>query len=151
MIVAASPSASPQTAGIGLRAVHHAEVVSSRPDVGWFEIHAENYMGGGAPLHFLDPVRADYPIAIHGVGLSLGSSHPVDRHHLARLARLADRVEPMIVSEHLAWNSFAVAGENLYLNDLLPLPYTEEALAAVAANVALVQDALKCSILIENP
>lgn len=136
-------------AGIGLRAPHHSEVVGSRPNVGWFEIHAENYMGGGAPLHFLDRVRADYPVAVHGVGLSLASSRGIDINHLERLARLVERVEPMLVSEHLAWSGLPAAG--LYLNDLLPLPYTKESLDAFAANVGRVQDRLKRRILIENP
>ena len=136
-------------AGVGLRARHHAEVVASRPDVGWFEIHAENYMGGGTPLHHLERVRADYPVAVHGVGLSLGAAEGIDPHHLARLATLAERIEPMLVSEHLAWTG--LPGQHLYLNDLLPLPYTEEALATVAANVDRVQSALRRSILIENP
>jgi uncharacterized protein (UPF0276 family) len=109
-------------AGLGLRARHHAEVVASRPNVGWFEIHAENYMGGGPPLHYLDHVRAHYPVAVHGVGLSLAAADGIDPHHLARLAKLVERVEPMLVSEHLAWTG--LPGQNLYLNDLLPLPYT---------------------------
>lgn len=147
---AASPTASLTTkAGIGLRARHHTEVVGSRPDVGWFEIHAENYMGGGAPTHYLDRIRTDYPIAVHGVGMSLASSRAIDPLHLDRLARLVDRVEPMLVSEHLAWSG--LPADHLYLNDLLPLPYTEEALDAFAANVERVQSALKRRILIENP
>ena len=145
-----SPAASPTTkAGIGLRSRHHPEVVASRPTVGWFEIHAENYMGGGVPLHYLDRIRADYPISVHGVGLSLAASNGIDSHHLARLARLVERVDPMLVSEHLAWTG--LPGQNLYLNDLLPLPYTEQALASFAANVERVQNTLKRNILIENP
>jgi hypothetical protein len=151
MATAAFPviPAGPLKAGVGLRARHHAEVVASHPDVGWFEIHAENYMGGGPPLHYLDRVRVDYPISVHSVGLSLGAAGSIDRQHLARLAKLVERVEPMLVSEHLAWTGLAVQG--LYLNDLLPLPYTEEALAAVADNVDRMQDTLRRRILIENP
>lgn len=136
-------------AGIGLRARHHAEIAGSRPTVGWFEIHAENYMGGGAPLHYLNLVRANYPVAVHGVGLSLASSHGIDPNHLDRLARLVEWVEPMLISEHLAWSS--LPAQHLYFNDLLPLPYTEEALTAFAANVERAQDVLKRQILIENP
>jgi hypothetical protein len=134
---------------VGLRARHHAEVVASRPDVGWFEIHAENYMGGGPPLYHLDRVRAHYPVAVHGVGLSLAAAGGIDPHHLTRLAKLIERVEPMLVSEHLAWTGLAAQG--LYLNDLLPLPYTEESLAIVADNVDRAQDVLRRHILIENP
>ena len=118
-------------AGIGLRAQHHAEVIECPPAVDWFEIHAENYMGGGAPLHFLEAVRRFAPVSIHGVGMSLGCADGIDDHHLQRLKRLMHRIEPMLVSEHLAWTG--VPG--LYLNDLLPIPYTMEALDVVATNV----------------
>jgi uncharacterized protein (UPF0276 family) len=148
-MAAVSPTASSLKTGIGLRARHHAEIVTSRPDVGWLEIHAENYMGGGAPLHYLDQVRAQYPVAVHGVGLSLAAAQGIDPCHLGRLAQLVARFEPMLVSEHLAWTG--LPGQHLYLSDLLPLPYTEEALAAVAANVDRVQTALRRPILIENP
>lgn len=133
--------------GIGLRARHHAEIVASRPDVGWLEVHAENYMGGGAPLHHLEAARQEWPISLHGVGLSLGSANGLDEAHLARLARLADRIEPLFVSEHLAWSGLP----GLFLNDLLPLPYTSEALAVVAGNVDRIQSALRRQVLIENP
>lgn len=136
-----------QRSGIGLRARHHAEIVASRPDVGWLEVHAENYMGGGAPLHHLDAARHEWPISVHGVGLSLGSTEGIDTAHLARFVRLIDRVEPLFVSEHLSWSGLP----GLYLNDLLPLPYTEEALALVADNIDRVQTALRRPLLIENP
>ena len=142
-----SAKAPPQRAGIGLRARHHAEIVASRPDVGWLEIHAENYMGGGAALHHLQAARARWPVSVHGVGLSLGSAAGLDAAHVARLARLVDRIEPLFVSEHLSWSGLP----GLYLNDLLPLPYTEEALGIVAANIDRVQTALHRQILIENP
>ena len=145
-----SPTASPTTkAGIGLRSRHHQEVIASRPAVGWFEIHAENYMGGGVPLHYIDRIRSDYPISVHGVGLSLAASSGIDTAHLTRLARLVERVDPMLVSEHLAWTG--IPSQNLYLNDLLPLPYTEEALTTFTANVDRVQNTLRRQILIENP
>ncbi|MCW5750951.1 MAG: DUF692 domain-containing protein [Alphaproteobacteria bacterium] len=134
-------------AGIGLRAVHHEAVAETRPDIGWFEIHAENYLGGGSPVQTLDAVRRDYPVALHGVGLSLGSAQGLDDGHLDRIAALAERIEPFLVSEHLSWS--VVDGR--YLNDLLPLPYTREALDIVAANVGRLQDRLKRRILVENP
>ncbi|MCW5731402.1 MAG: DUF692 domain-containing protein [Alphaproteobacteria bacterium] len=134
-------------AGIGLRAVHHEAVAETRPDIGWFEIHAENYLGGGSPVQTLDAVRRDYPVALHGVGLSLGSAQGLDDGHLDRVAALAERIEPFLVSEHLSWS--VVDGR--YLNDLLPLPYTRETLDIVAANVGRLQDRLKRRILVENP
>lgn len=134
-------------AGIGLRAVHHEAVAETRPDIGWFEIHAENYLGGGSPVQTLDAVRRDYPVALHGVGLSLGSAEGVDADHLDRIAALARRIEPVLVSEHLSWS---VTGGR-YLNDLLPVPYMRETLDLVAANIGCVQDRLKCRILVENP
>lgn len=134
-------------AGIGLRAPHHAAILAARPPVGLLEIHAENYFGGGPPLRSLDALRRDYPISVHAVGLSLGGAEGVNVRHLARLAALVERVDPVLVSDHLSW--IGVGGT--YLNDLLPLPYTEEALTLVAANVAQVQDALRRPVLIENP
>jgi len=137
----------PAHAGIGLRAQHHAEVLNERPAVGWFEAHSENYFAdGGAHLDYLDRIRADYPLSLHGVGLSLGSADPLDREHLRRLARLSRRVEPALISEHLSWSS--VGGT--FANDLLPLPYTEEALRHVSAKIAQAQDLLGRRILIEN-
>jgi len=143
----------PQTAaalarcGLGLRTPHVAEVMTTRPDVPWFEIHAENYLGGGRRLAQLDAVRRDYPISLHGVGLSLGGAGRLDATHLRRLRELARRVEPILVSEHLAWSRFA----GVYLNDLLPLPYREDSLDPVARNITELQDALGREILIENP
>ncbi|MFO0996755.1 MAG: DUF692 domain-containing protein [Alphaproteobacteria bacterium] len=135
------------TVGIGLRAPHCDEVMATRPAVGWLEVHSENYMGGGAPVRMLEDVRREWPISLHGVGLSLGSAEGLSASHLARLAGLVDRIEPALVSEHLSWS---VAG-GTYLNDLLPLPYTEETLATVARNVEVMQDWLKRQVLIENP
>lgn len=134
-------------AGIGLRAAHHDAIVADRPPVGWFEAHAENYMGGGAHRAALHRIRQDWPVALHGVGLSLGSADGLDLAHLDRLAALAEQIEPRFVSEHLAWSG--VAGR--YLNDLLPLPYTEETLALVVAHVDQVQTRLGRPILVENP
>jgi uncharacterized protein (UPF0276 family) len=137
----------PARAGIGLRAPHYRAVLETRPAVGWLEVHSENYFGlGGAPLDYLERARAHYPVSLHGVGLSLGSADPLNREHLRKLKTLADRIEPGLVSEHLCWCSV----DGRYLNDLLPLPYTEEAIAHIAPRIRQVQDFLGRRILIEN-
>ncbi len=132
--------------GIGLRAPHHHAVLEQRPAVGFLEIHAENYMSGMAG-QILRQVQEIWPISIHGVGLSLGGAEPVDRDHLGRLGQLVDETAPMLVSEHIAW----CRQGGVYLNDLLPLPYTEEALTVLADHVDEVQGHLGCQILMENP
>jgi uncharacterized protein (UPF0276 family) len=137
----------PAAAGIGLRFQHHREVLAERPGIAWLEVHAENYMGGGAALAQLVAIRRDYPISLHGVGLSLGSAEGIDRKHLERLARLADHIRPGLISEHLAWS----VDDGTYLGDLLPLPLTEESLEVVGRNVNIVQERLAKSILVENP
>jgi len=137
----------PEKAGIGLRLPHAEEVIASRPPVGWLEVHTENHLCGGWRLSVLTNAREQWPISLHGVGLSLGSVDGVDEQHLARVARLADQVAPAVVSDHLSWST---SGGNYY-NDLLPLPYTEEALSVVRQNVTRVQDRLNQPILIENP
>jgi uncharacterized protein (UPF0276 family) len=138
----------PARAGIGLRGRHMTELQRTRPEIGWLEVHAENFFGdGGAPLHYLQAIRMDYPISLHGVGLSLGSSDPLSKDHLNHLKRLIERVEPGLVSEHLSWGSV----DGVYFNDLLPLPYTEEALDHFCERVERVQDILSRCILIENP
>lgn len=137
----------PQRVGIGLRSPHMAELARSRPAVGFLEVHAENFMNGGRALAGLMALRHDWPISIHAVGLSLGSAGGVDTDHLDRLARLVALVEPCLVSEHLSWARAAGA----YLNALLPLPYDAPTLAAVAANIARVQDRLRRQVLVENP
>lgn len=134
-------------AGIGLRCPHNEEIVATRPAVGFLEIHAENYMGGGRLPARIEVARGHWPISVHGVGLSLGSAQGIDDRHLERLARLVERIEPDWVSEHLAWSVV----DGIYLNDLLPLPYTEESLAMAAANIGRVQDRLRRQLLIENP
>src|SRR5579859_7190568 len=123
-------------AGIGLRAPHLADFVASPPAVGWVEIHPENYMGGGPALRALERVRADLPISLHGVGLSLGSSDGLSERQLARLGNVIDRLQPALVSEHLSWSVI----EGNYLNDLMPLPYTDESLTLVAGHIDLVQN-----------
>jgi len=137
----------PAKAGVGLRFRHHEEVLESRPAVAWFEVHIENYLGGGSVPNYLDAIRRDYPISLHGIGLSLGSAEGLDGAHLARVRAAVERFEPGLVSEHL---SFSAAG-GTYLADLLPLPMTEEALDVVCRNVAQAQDFLKRPILVENP
>lgn len=140
-------SSIPAAAGIGLRFPHHELVLRSHPDVPWFEVHAENYFGGGTLRRTLEAVRCDYPLSLHGVGLSLGSAEGLDLTHLQRLAALAQAIEPGLVSEHLSWS---VTGGR-YLADLLPLPMTEEALEVVCRHVQQTQERLKRPILIENP
>jgi len=135
------------SAGVGLRAVHHNEVLETRPRVGWFEAHSENYFArGGALPRILGRIREHYPLSLHGVGLSIGSTDPLSRTHLADVARLVRDFEPLLVSEHLSWSS--VGGR--FTNDLLPLPYTEEALRHMVDRVRQVQDFLGRQILIEN-
>lgn len=137
----------PGRAGIGLRTPHFEALAGRRPALSFLEVHSENYFAdGGAALAALDRVRADYPVALHGVGMSLGSADPLDAGHVAKLARLAARIEPAAVSEHLCWSG--VGGR--HYNDLLPLPYTAEALAHVCARVSAVQDALGRELLVEN-
>jgi uncharacterized protein (UPF0276 family) len=123
-------------------------MIDARPAAGWLEVHAENYMDCGPAQRQLQALRCDWPISLHGVGMSLGSAGGLDTGHLDRFANLAERVEPMLISEHLAWS---VSGDETYLNDLLPLPYTEESLAVVAANVDRMQERLGRQVLIENP
>jgi len=137
----------PARAGIGLRAPHHLHVLSESPDTAWFEAHSENYFAeGGSHVECLLRIRARYPLSLHGVGLSLGSTDPLNREHLANLKRVIARFEPVLVSEHLSWSS---AGGR-FANDLLPLPYTEEALRHVGARISQTQDALGRQILLEN-
>lgn len=141
------PGAIPARAGIGLRAPHYRELLDTLPDIGWLEVHSENYFGeGGQPLYFLERLREHYPLSLHGVGLCLGNVDAPDREHLRRLNALATRFEPGLISEHLCWGAF----DGRYLHDLVPLPYTEEALAVVSRHIAQTQDYLGRRILIEN-
>ena len=135
-------------AGVSLKAQHYRTVIDRHPDVGWFEVHPENYMGGGGPpLGYLERVRRDYPLSFHSVGTSLGSHLPLDREHLATLKVLVDRFEPGMVSEHLSWSH----GREWYSHDLLPLRYTEDAVNLVVEHIDQVQEVLQRKILIENP
>ena len=134
--------------GIGLRSVHVADVIATRPAVAWLEVHAENYMASGGPtLAALERIRESYPVAIHAVGLSLGSADPLDARHLRRLRALVERIQPALVSDHLSWSSLG----GRYVNHLLPLPYTDETLHLVCDHVAQAQDALGRRLLVENP
>ena len=138
----------PYRAGLGLKTEHFTEVLETRPDIGFFEVHAENYMVAGGPFHhYLGLIRAQYPLSLHGVGLSIGGEGPLDREHLARLATLIERYQPQSFSEHLAWSSHGP----VFLNDLLPLAYDASTLERVCAHVDQVQSTLKRPMLLENP
>ncbi|MBY0579013.1 MAG: DUF692 domain-containing protein [Burkholderiales bacterium] len=140
------PAALPCTAGIGLRAPHYREVLRDNPDLGWVEVHSENFFDGGAPLHTLLKVRENYPVSLHGVGMGLASTDPLDEEHLSSLRNLVDAVQPAAVSEHLCWN----AAGGAVINDLLPFPYTQAFLSHVAIRVEEVQEKLGRRLLLEN-
>ena len=137
----------PAKAGVGLRFPHHDHVLTHRPDIAWLEVHPENYLGHGVAADDLEAVRGDYPVSLHATGLSLGSADGLDIDHLAAIAKLTQRIQPGLISDHLSWS----ASGGVHLPDLLPLPYTEEALAVVGRNIDRVQTALGRAILIENP
>ncbi|MHB2240980.1 MNIO family bufferin maturase [Pseudomonas monsensis] len=138
----------PPRAGLGLKTGHFREVLGSLPDLGFFEVHAENYMVDGGPFHhFLGLIREQYPLSLHGVGLSIGAEGPLDTEHLKRLAGLIERYQPQSFSEHLAWSSHGP----VFLNDLLPLAYDTPTLNRVCAHIDQVQNALKRPMLLENP
>ena len=133
---------------MGLKAEYYRAVLETRPGVGWFEVHPENYMiEGGPPLRYLEAVRRDHPLSLHGVGMSLGSPDPPPRDHLDRFKALIERFEPFAVSEHLSWSRIG----DRFFADLLPVPMTREALDVTAANVACAQDRLGRRLLVENP
>jgi uncharacterized protein (UPF0276 family) len=141
-------SSLPASTGVGFKPVHFRDIVAAPQPVGFFEVHAENYMGAGGPPHAqLGALRERFALSVHGVGLSIGSMRPLDRDHLARLKTLCDRYAPESFSEHLAWSSH----DDVYLNDLLPLPYTPQTLARVAEHVDQVQTVLGRQMLLENP
>ncbi|NMM35887.1 MAG: DUF692 domain-containing protein [Glaciimonas sp.] len=138
----------PARAGVGLKPEHFRQIVETWPDLGFFEIHAENYMVDGGPFHhYLTRIRAHYPLSIHGVGLSIGGASPLDTAHLDQLALLLDRYAPQSFSEHLAWSSHG----DVFLNDLLPVPYTPQTLQRVCDHIEQVQTHLKRRMLLENP
>ncbi len=143
-----SVSAIPNRSGIGLKAEHYRDILAQNPDLGFFEIHAENYMGDGGPPHrYLAAIRERYPLSLHGVGLSIGGKRPLDREHLTRLKLLNERYQPGLFSEHLAWSTHDTG----YLSDLLALPYTEETLARVCDHIDETQQFLGRQMLLENP
>ncbi|HQR03394.1 MAG: DUF692 domain-containing protein [Proteobacteria bacterium] len=137
----------PRSAGMGLRAPHHADILASPPDVGWLEVHSENFFAaGGETLRVLEAVRERFPISLHGVGLSLGGGDALSDRHLGKLKALVDRIDPAAVSEHLCWSSV----DGHVLNDLLPMPCTRAALDWMDARVSRVQERLGRTILVEN-
>lgn len=138
----------PARGGLGLKPEHFRTILDTTPDLGFFEIHAENYMVDGGPFHHhLSQIRSRYPLSIHGVGLSIGGESPLDEAHLDRLAALLQRYEPQSFSEHLAWSSHG----DVFLNDLLPVPYCAETLTRVCDHIDRVQEELKRRLLLENP
>lgn len=138
----------PRRAGLGLKPQHFREILETSPDIGFFEIHAENYLVAGGPFHhYLGLIRERYPLSIHGVGLSIGAEQPLDEDHLGRLAELIRRYQPESFSEHLAWSSHA----EYFLNDLLPVPYDQATLARVCEHIDRVQERLQRRLLLENP
>ncbi len=138
----------PAAAGIGLRHPHLPDFLSGRPAVSWLEVHSENFLGAGGPRRqALQRIRENYPVSCHGVGLSLGSAEGLDEDHLARLTALFEVIQPGLISEHVSWS----VNQGAYLNDLLPLPYTQEALAVLCRNIEHAQEVFGRRILIENP
>lgn len=138
----------PKRAGVGLKAEHYRTILDTKPDVGFFEVHAENYMAAGGPPHrYLTTIRDLYPLSLHGVGLSIGADRALDVDHLRRLKNLVTRYSPGLFSEHLAWSSHDVG----FLNDLLPLPYTAATLACVVSHIDEVQEVVGRQMLLENP
>ena len=138
----------PLRAGLGLKPQHFTEILETFPDLGFFEIHAENYLVAGGPFHhYLGRIRERYPLSIHGVGLSIGADGPLDPAHLDRLATLLDRYEPAAFSEHLAWSTHGGA----FFNDLLPLPYDSTTLNRVCDHIDQTQEHLRRRMLLENP
>jgi uncharacterized protein (UPF0276 family) len=138
----------PPRSGLGLKTEHFREVLGAQPDIGFFEVHAENYIVAGGPFHhFLGLIREQYPLSLHGVGLSIGAEGPLDSQHLQRLAALIERYQPQSFSEHLAWSSHGP----VFLNDLLPLAYDAPTLNRVCEHIDQVQSTLKRPMLLENP
>lgn len=138
----------PARAGVGLKAEHVEDILASNADIGFFEVHAENYMGaGGLPHAQLSKIRENYPLSVHGVGMSIGGASPINLEHLARFKKVVEIYNPGKISEHLAWSTH----DDVFYNDLLPVPYTDETLAKVVEHISQVQEALGQKILIENP
>jgi len=147
-VAAFSLAVLPARSGLGLKSRHCREILETLPPVGFFEVHAENYMGDGGPPHrYLEQIRAHYPLSVHGVGLSIGGDQPLDKTHLARLRRLIERYEPESFSEHLAWSTH----DTVFLNDLLPVPYDDPTLRRVCEHIDEIQETLGRRMLLENP
>ncbi len=141
-------TAIPARAGVGLKAEHYQHILDHTPNIGFFEVHAENYMGAGGPPHrYLMQIRERYPLSLHGVGLSIGGTMPLDNEHLKRLSSLITRYQPGLFSEHLAWSTH----ESSFFNDLLPAPYTKETLSRVVEHIDQVQTFIGRQMLLENP
>jgi len=148
MALSSRLQAIPPRVGLGLKPEHYRIILEAIPDVGFFEVHAENYMGAGGPPHrYLTEIRSRYPLSLHGVGLSIGADRPLDRDHLGRLKDLIKRYQPGLFSEHLAWSTH----DGMFFDDLLPVPYTAETLARVTEHIDEVQETLGRRMLLENP
>ncbi len=146
--ISGGSSCLPRRGGVCLKPQHYDEILKQSPDVGWFEVHAENYLGaGGPPLRYLELIRRDYPLSVHGVGMSIGSADGLDARHLQRVAALVDRFEPESFSEHLAWSTH----DSEFFSDLLPVPYNKAVEDLVCEHIDLVQTTLKRQMLLENP
>ncbi|MCE0493386.1 MNIO family bufferin maturase [Vibrio salinus] len=138
----------PDNTGVSLKPCYYQHILDESPDVGFFEIHAENYLSAGGPAkYYLDKIREDYPLTIHGVGLSIGGEQPLNLDHLQKVTELVNRIDPIVFSEHLAWSSHF----DHYFNDLLPLPYTKTTLNRVCSHIDQIQSVLQRTILLENP
>ena len=138
----------PRRGGVCLKPQHYQDILRTMPDVGWFEIHAENYLGaGGAPLHYLEKICEHYALSIHGVGLSIGSADGIDENHLKRVAALVDRFQPNSFSEHLAWSTH----DNVFYSDLLPVPYNRLVEDIVCQHIDMIQSTMNRQMLLENP
>ena len=138
----------PTSVGVGLRHPHHQYILEKKPPVDWLEVHSENFFSSGGPaINFIKQIRQHYPLSIHGVGLSLGSVSKIHKKHLQNLKRLIAITEPFLVSDHISWSNI----EDRVLNDLLPIPYTQESLKVLCDNISQTQDFLKREILVENP
>lgn len=141
------PPAFENPVGLGLRAPHYEKILETKPDIGWLEVHPENYFGGGIHRHYLSQIREQYPLSFHAVGLSLGADQSVDENHLKQFKELIDIYEPFMISDHVSWS----ASGNAHLNDLLPLPYTSETLERLKQNIEQTQDYFGRQIIVENP
>ena len=147
-LIASASKPIPARAGVGLKSIHYQTILETNPDIGWFEVHPENYMGAGGPPHrYLTDIAERYPLSLHGVAASIGADQPLDKDHLDRLQALNARYNPGLFSEHLAWSTH----DEVFFNDLLPVPYREDSLDRVVAHVDELQNHLGRKILIENP